>query len=109
MSTEKKLEQDTQDLKGHVEETAGKVFGDDELIAQGRADQVAAHAKQAATQAGEAARHLGRSFKERAMHKLGELHEQLHEAADDAARKKKESEAEAEADVRRGDDGRPGV
>jgi uncharacterized protein YjbJ (UPF0337 family) len=112
MSTDKKLEQDAQDLKGHVEETAGKIFGDDKLVAHGRADQISAHAKQAATQAGETARHLGRSFKDRAMRKLGELHQQLHDAADDAARQKKASGAGAEGGVgvaERGDEGRPGV
>lgn len=84
MNTDKKLEQDTQELKGHVEETAGKVFGDDDLVAHGKADQIAAHAKQAATQAGEAARHLGQRFRDRAFEKLGELHQRLHEAADNA-------------------------
>jgi len=73
----------TQELKGHVEETAGKVFGDDDLVVHGKADQIAAHAKQAASQAGEVARHVGQRVKDRAMRKLGELHERLHEAADE--------------------------
>ena len=79
---DKKVEHDVQELKGHVEETAGQVFGDDHLVAHGKADQIAAHAKQAATQAGEAARHVGERVKEAAMHKLSELHERLHEEAD---------------------------
>jgi uncharacterized protein YjbJ (UPF0337 family) len=98
MNTDKKAEQDVQELKGHIEETAGKVFGDDGLVAHGRTDQIAAHAKQAANQAAEAARHIGRNVKERAMDKLGELHERLHEAADDAARDRPASEREAGAD-----------
>ena len=97
MNTDNKTEQDVQDLKGHVEETAGKVFGDSGLVARGRADQIAAHAKQAATQTREAARVVGRNVKERAMHKLGELHERLHEAADDAARER-ERERKPERD-----------
>lgn len=74
---------EAQELKGHVEETAGKVFGDDDLVARGRTDQIAAHAKQAAAQAGEVARNVGQRVRERAMHKLGALHERLHEAAEE--------------------------
>ncbi|GAA2002063.1 CsbD family protein [Catenulispora subtropica] len=91
MNTDSNLEHDTQELKGHVEETAGKVFGDDDLVARGKADQIAAHAKQAATKTGEAARHVGQQLKERAMRKLGELHERLHEASDEAKRAKQDS------------------
>lgn len=80
----------TQELKGHVEETAGKVFGDDDLVVHGKADQIAAHAKQAAVQAGEVARHVGQRVKDRAMHKLGELHDRLHEAADETTQEKEE-------------------
>ena len=84
MSTADKPEQnESQELKGHVEETAGRIFGDDDLVARGRADQIAAHAKQAAAQAGEAAKSVGQRVKERALHKLGELHERLHEAAEE--------------------------
>lgn len=108
MSTDKKLEQDAQELKGHVEESAGKVFGADDLITRGKADQVAAHAKQAATVAGEAARHIGQRATELAMAKLGELHERLHEAAaaaEDAAREPQprgtHDKAEGGADKRR--------
>lgn len=89
-----KTEQDIQELKGHVEETVGKVYGDDELLAHGRADQAAAHAKRAASQVGEAARQLGQRVKERAMDKLGELHERLHEAADDKAEDEADDKAE---------------
>lgn len=87
MNADDKPDQETQELKGHVEETAGRIFGDDDLVARGKADQVAAHAKQAATQAGETARHVGQRLKERAMAKLGELHQQLHEATDSAGAK----------------------
>lgn len=97
MNTDNNLDQKTQELKGHVEETAGKVFGDDDLVMHGKKDQIAAHAKQAATQAGETARHVGQRVKERAMQKLGLLHERLHEAADEAKRAKAEAEAEAES------------
>jgi hypothetical protein len=58
----------------------------------GKTDQLAAHAKQAAAQAGEAARHLGQRVKEGTMHKLGELHERLHEAADKHPEEKKDTE-----------------
>jgi uncharacterized protein YjbJ (UPF0337 family) len=89
---EDKPEPEVQELKGHVEETAGTAAGDDDLVAHGKADQIAAHAKQAAAQAGEAAKHLGQRVKEGAMHKLGELHERLHEAADKSAQEKKDQE-----------------
>jgi len=95
MNADSKMEHKTQELKGHVEETAGKVFGDDDLVAHGKADQIAAHAKQAATQAGEAARHVGQRVKKRAMRKLGELHERLHEAADEAKAEQEEAKEEA--------------
>ncbi|NUR25852.1 MAG: CsbD family protein [Catenulispora sp.] len=101
MNTDNKLDQKSQELKGHVEETAGKVFGDDDLVMHGKKDQIAAHAKQAATQAGETARHVGQRVKERAMQKLGLLHERLHEAADEAKRAKAEAEAKAKAEETR--------
>ena len=95
MNADSKVEQETQELKGHVEETTGKVFGDDDLVARGKADQISAHAKQAATQAGEAARHVGQRMKDRAMRKLGELHERLHEAADEAKAERESRENDA--------------
>lgn len=91
MNSDDKSDQDLQELRGHIEQAAGEIFGDDELVARGKADQLAAHAKQAAARAGESAKHLGRRVKDGAMRKLGELHEQLHEETDDrdgAARKR---------------------
>jgi uncharacterized protein YjbJ (UPF0337 family) len=96
MNDDEKLDQDAQELKGHVEQTVGRVFGDSDLVARGLADQLAAHARRAATQARDAARLLGQNVKARGMRKLGELHQQLHEAADDAAQEPKKSEAEGD-------------
>ncbi|MEY9856116.1 uncharacterized protein YjbJ (UPF0337 family) [Catenulispora sp. GAS73] len=90
MSINGKIEHTVQRMKGHAEEGAGKALGDDDLVAHGKADQIAAHAKQAASQAGDAARHVGQRFTKRAMRRLGRLHERLHEAADEAAREARE-------------------
>lgn len=99
MSINDKLGHTVQRLKGHAEEDAGKALGDDDLVAHGKADQLAAHAKQAASQAkhaasqaGGAARHVGQSLTDRAMRRLGRLHERLHEAAAEEARVAREQE-----------------
>lgn len=81
MDTNGKLHLKLQALKGHAEENTGKALGEYDLAEHGRADQIAAHAKQAASQAGDAARHVGKRFKKRAMRRLGMIHERLHEAA----------------------------
>jgi uncharacterized protein YjbJ (UPF0337 family) len=96
MNDDEKLDQDAQELKGHVEQAVGRVFGDGDLVARGLADQLAAHARRASTRTRDAARLLKQNVKARAMHKLGALHQQLHEAADDAAQESKKSESEGE-------------
>lgn len=88
MNTDGRLHQRLQALKGHAE--GGQPLGEYDLTDHGKADQIAAHAKQAATQAGDAARHVGKRLKKRAMRRLGVIHERLHEAA---------AEAEAEAET----------
>lgn len=92
MSTDDRQDREFQELKGHVEQTVGQVFGDDRLVAHGKADQIAAHAKLAAARAGETARQLGERFRGRAMRKLGELHERLHEEAEKAARERQQDQ-----------------
>ena len=82
MSITDRLEHTVQRMKGHTEKGVGKALGDDDLVAHGKADQIAAHAKQAASQAGDAARHVGQRVTKRAMRGLGRLHERLHEDAD---------------------------
>jgi len=105
MNADKKPEPDVQELKGHVEETAGRVFGDRDLVAHGMADQITAQARKAAAQAGSAARSVGQLVREKAMRKLGELHQRLHEAAEDAAdaadaeQERKSSGAETTGDL----------
>lgn len=92
MSTDDQQDPELQELKGHVEQTVGRVFGDDRLVAHGKADQIAAHAKLAAARAGETARHLGQRFGERALHKLSQLHERLHEEAEKTAREREQNQ-----------------
>lgn len=96
MNDDEKLDQDAQELRGHVEQTVGRVFGDRDLVARGMADQFAAQARRAAAQTRDAARSLRQNVKARAMHKLGELHRQLHEAAADGAQESEKSKAEGE-------------
>jgi uncharacterized protein YjbJ (UPF0337 family) len=100
MNSHGKLHQKLQALKGHAEESTGETVGDHDLgehdlAGHGKADQLAAHAKQAATQAasqaGDAARHVGKRFKKRAMRRLGVIHARLHEAADETKVEARES------------------
>jgi len=87
MSTSNKVANTGREVKGHVEETAGRVFGDDELVVRGKADKLAAQTKKTAAQAGESAKRVGLRLKERALDKIGEFHQKLHEAADHAEEK----------------------
>lgn len=95
MDTNGKLHHKLQALKGHhAGAGTGKVLGEYDLAdrgkteadlsEQGKADQIAAHAKQAASQAGVAARDAGKRFKKRAIRRLGMVHARLHHAGDGA-------------------------
>lgn len=94
MNRDEKSEQDIQELKGHVEQTVGRVFGDGDLVAHGMADQLAAHTRRTAARARDAAGLVGHNVRALVMRKLGELHQQLHEAAEDAARESEKDKAE---------------
>ncbi|EAR25294.1 hypothetical protein A20C1_01861 [marine actinobacterium PHSC20C1] len=48
MSASDKVENTAEDLKGKTKETAGKATGNEELEAEGKADQTKANLKQAA-------------------------------------------------------------
>lgn len=99
MNTNGRLHQKLQALKGHAEKSTGPALGEYDLSEHGKADQTTAHAKHAAAQAGDAARHVGKRLKKRAMRRLGMIHERLHEAAAEAATEPG-SEADVEADVK---------
>ncbi|MFL6114382.1 MAG: hypothetical protein ACJ786_23930 [Catenulispora sp.] len=92
MNTSNKVANTGREVKGHVEETAARGFGDDELVVRGKADKLAAQTKKTAAQAGDTAKRVGLRLKERALDKISEFHQRLHEAADRA-----EDKAEAAA------------
>ncbi|GAA2001955.1 CsbD family protein [Catenulispora subtropica] len=60
-----------QDAKGKVKEAAGKVSGNDRLRAEGRGDQVEAHAKHAADKAKDTAKNVGKEAKGKAKEVAG--------------------------------------
>src|SRR6184192_2719039 len=97
MSTGNKVANTTREMKGHVEETAGRVFGDDELVVRGKGDKLAAQTKKTAAQAGETAKRVGLKLKERAIDKISEFHQRLHEAADEAEHKADKATSEENA------------
>ena len=84
MNTDGKLHQKLQALKGRTEKRTGPALGEYDLTAHDKPEHLAAHAKQAAFQAGDAARDVGKRFKRRAMRQLGAIHERLHEGAPEA-------------------------
>lgn len=47
MSAENKAKNAAQDVKGKIEEGVGRVTGDDQKVAEGKADQFAANVKKA--------------------------------------------------------------
>jgi uncharacterized protein YjbJ (UPF0337 family) len=47
MSKKSKVKNETQIVKGHVKEVAGKTSGDEQLAAEGQTDQAKGHLKQA--------------------------------------------------------------
>ncbi|MTE23237.1 CsbD family protein [Microbacterium sp. ZXX196] len=62
MSNENKFEAAADKLKGKAKETWGRVTDDDELQAEGQADQAAGHTKDAAENVKDAAKNVGKSF-----------------------------------------------
>lgn len=58
MSTGDKIRNRTQDLKGKAKEAVGNLTGDEEMAAEGKADQSKADAKQAGENLKDAARRV---------------------------------------------------
>ncbi|NUP51951.1 MAG: CsbD family protein [Catenulispora sp.] len=71
MSVGDKMKHTAEDLKGKAKEATGKVTGNDDLRAEGRADQDEAEAKRAADKAKDSAKNLGQEAKGKAREVAG--------------------------------------